>query len=82
MALPKMEKIDLQYLDQWFANVTGIINYDLQQIETAVPALNMVLTNLDVAPIQDLIDSLNELVDNINDAFDQIEDRLSSQGGK
>ena len=90
MATPKLEQIELQYLDLWFANIVDTLNYDLGKIEIAVPALSMVLTNLDTAPIQYLKDSFTKLVDNINDAFEQIDDRLGKiesqlktlQGGK
>lgn len=76
MALPKIDRVELQYLDQWFANIVDTINYDLGKIEGAVPALNKVLTNVDTAPIQYLRDSLDKLVDNINKGFEQIDDRL------
>ncbi len=77
MALPKIDSIELQYLDLWFANIVDAINYDLGQIENAIPALNMILTNIDTAPIQYLKDSFTKLVDNINKGFEQIDDRLS-----
>lgn len=76
MALPKIESVELHYLDLWFANIVDIINYDLGKIEDEVPALSMVLTNVDTAPIQYLRDSLDKLVDNINQGFEQIDDRL------
>ena len=76
MALPKIESIDLQYLDLWFANIVDAVNYDLTQIETAVPALSMLLTSLDTAPIEYLKESLSKLVENINQGFMQIDDRL------
>ena len=76
MALLKIEPVETQYLDTWFASIVDTLNYDLEKIEDAVPALDMVLTTMDTAPIQDLKDSLTKLVDNINKGFDQIEDRL------
>ena len=84
MALPKLEPVELHYLDLWFANIVDTINYDLGKIEGAVPALSMVLTNVDTAPIQYLKDSLDGLVKNVNAAFEQIENRLKGleQGGK
>ena len=78
MALPEIEKIELQYMDQWFSNVVDTVNYDLNQIEGAVGALSMKLTNIDAAPIQYLRDSLNGLVTNINKAFNKIDDQFSS----
>jgi hypothetical protein len=90
MALPKIKPVDLQYLDNWFSNVVDALNYDLGKIEDAVPTLDMVLTNIDTAPIQYLRDSLNKLVEDINVGFEQIDNRLrdiessnvSKQGGK
>jgi hypothetical protein len=85
MALPKIEPLELQYLDLWFANIVDTLNYDLAQIEDAVPALSMLLTNVDTAPVQYLKDSFAKLVENINQGFIQIDDRLrkiESQGGK
>lgn len=88
MALTKIDRVELQYLDQWFSNIVDAINYDLGKIEIAVPALNMVLTNVDTAPIQYLRDSLDKLVDNINNGFEMIDDRLRKiesqlqQGGR
>lgn len=88
MALPKIERAELQYLDQWYASIVDAINYDLGKIEVAVPALSMVLTTIDTAPIQYLRDSLDKLVDNINKGFEQIDDRLGKiesqieKGGK
>lgn len=76
MALTKIDKIELQYLDQWFSNIVDAINYDLGKIEAAVPALSMVLTNVDSAPIEYLRNSLDKLVDNINNGFEMIDDRL------
>lgn len=84
MALPKLEKAELQYLDSWFANIVDAINYDLGKIEAAVPTLSMVLTNIDTAPVKYLRDSLDNLVDNVNKALELIDDRLrkieSAQG--
>ena len=88
MALPNLEPVDLHYLDLWFANIVDAINYDLGKIEDAVPALSMVLTTMDTAPIQYLRESLDKLVDNINKGFAEIENRLKAiesrldQGGK
>ena len=76
MALPKIEPIDLQYLDLWCSGIVDTLNYDLDKIEGAVPILDKVLTTVDTAPIQYLKDSLTKLVDNINEGFEQIEDRL------
>lgn len=76
MALPEIREVDLQYLNQWMSNLVDIINYDLNKIESAVPALSQVLTNTDPAPIQYLRDSLNELVNSLNSAFKQIDDRF------
>jgi len=76
MALPKIAPIELQYLDLWFANIVDAINYDLIQIEAAVPALSMMLTSIDTVPIQYLKDSFTKLVENINQGFMQIDDRL------
>jgi hypothetical protein len=76
MALPKIEPIELQYLDLWFANIVDTINYDLGQIEVAVPALSMMLTTVDTAPIQYLKDSLTRLVATLNQGFEQIDDRM------
>jgi hypothetical protein len=87
MALPKIDPVELHYLDLWFANIVDILNYDLGKIEVAVPSLDMVLTNVDTAPIQYLRDSLENLVSNINKGFEQIENRLkmlesqAKQGG-
>ena len=76
MALPKIEQIELQYLDQWFANLVDAINYDLTKIEGAVVALSMQLTNIDTAPIQYLKDSLNNLVKDINNGFETIDNQF------
>ncbi len=78
MALPKIELIELHYLDLWFANIVDTINYDLAQIEDAVPALSMLLTNVDTAPIQYLKDSLDALVRDINEGFEKIGDQFRS----
>ncbi len=88
MALPKIDPVELHYLDLWFANIVDTINYDLGKIEGAVPALNMVLTNIDTAPIQYLTNSLDELVKSMNAGFEQVEQSFNSiesrltQGGK
>lgn len=91
MALPKVERIEIHYLDLWFANLVDNMNYNLDKIEGEVPTLDMVLTNLDPAPVQYLRDSFDKLVDNINKGFEQIDDRLRkiesqigqlSQGGR
>lgn len=76
--LPKIENIEMQYLDLWFANIVDTINYDLGQIETAVPALAQLLTNIDTAPIKYLKDSLDNLVKSINQGFEQINDKFRS----
>lgn len=76
--LPNIENVEMQYLDLWFANIVDTINYDLTQIETAVPALAQLLTNVDTAPIQYLKDSLDNLVKNVNKGFDQINDQFRS----
>jgi len=78
MALPEMDKIDLQYLDSWFANLVDTLNYDIQKIEEEVPTLAMVLTNIDTAPIQYLKESLDKLIKSMNEAFKQIDERLSA----
>lgn len=77
MELPKLEYADIHYLNTWFSNIVDAINYDLAQIEDAVPALSMMLTTLDTAPIQYLAASLNKIVDNINDGFSKIDSRLN-----
>jgi uncharacterized phage infection (PIP) family protein YhgE len=71
--LPKLKEVQLQYMDQWFSNLVDTMNTNLANIETAVVALSMQLTNLDTAPFQYLRDSLNELVNNVNDGFDKIQ---------
>lgn len=76
MALPKLENVELHYLDLWFANLVDIINYDLGKIEDEVPTLDMVLTNVDTAPIQYLKDSLDGLITNLNEVFEEIDNRL------
>lgn len=74
--LPKLKQVDIKNLDQWFANLTDNINYDLGKIEGAVPALVKVLTNIDTAPIKYLKDSLDDLVNNMNKAIEQIDQRF------
>lgn len=76
--LPKIDSVEMQYLDLWFANIVDTINYDLTKIESAVPALAQQLTNVDTAPIQYLKDSLDQLVKNVNKGFDQINDKFRS----
>lgn len=76
MALPKLDPVDLHYLDLWLSNIADVINYDLGKIEVAVPTLSMILTNIDTPPIQYLRDSLEKLVDNVNNGFEQIDERL------
>lgn len=76
MALPEIKQVEMQYLNTWFSNLVDNINYDLGQIETAVPALSMVLTNIDTTPIQYLKESLDNLVDNLNAAFTEIDEKL------
>ena len=82
MALPKLDDVQLHYLDLWFANLVDTINYDLGKIEDEVPTLDMVLTNVDTAPIQYLKDSLDELIKNLNDGFEEIDRRLSALESK
>lgn len=78
MELPKLKEVQLQYMDQWFSNLVDTMNTNLANIETAVVALSMQLTNLDTAPFQYLRDSLNDLVNNVNDGFDKIQDEFKS----
>lgn len=87
MALPKLDQIEIQFLDQWFNNLVDNLNYDIGQIQTAIsmvdPMFDNVLTTIDTAPIAYLRDSLKELVESINEGFSQIEQRLKAleQGG-
>jgi hypothetical protein len=76
--LPEIKQVETQTLDQWFSNVVDTVNYDLEQIESAVVALENALTTIDTAPIQYLKDSLNELVKNLNSNFSAITDKISS----
>lgn len=78
MELRDTKKVELQYLDQWFSNLVDTINYDLGQIEGAVPALSMQLTTVDTAPIRYLVESLNKLVDDLNDNMERISDSILS----
>ncbi len=78
MELPKVEEIELQYINQWFSNLVDALNYDLAQIEVAVVALSQQLTTIDAAPTQYLADSLNKLVENINNGFEKIVAELRS----
>jgi len=80
--LPKVENIELKYINQWFSNLVDTINFDLSQIETAVIALNKQLTTLDAAPTQYLSESLNKLVISINDGFEKIGMELQSLGDR
>jgi len=86
--LPKLEDIELQYFDQWLSNLVDSVNYDLQQIEIAVIALDKILVNIDAAPFQSLQESLNQMIKGINESFEQIteqfaryERRLKALGG-
>ena len=88
MELPKLEDIELQYFDQWLSNLVDSVNYDLQQIEIAVIALDKILVNIDAAPFQSLQESLNQMIKGINESFEQIteqfaryERRLKALGG-
>lgn len=76
--LPKLKEVQLQYMDQWFSNLVDTMNTNLANIEAAVMALSMQLTNLDTAPFQYLRDSLNELVNNVNDGFEKIQDEFKT----
>jgi hypothetical protein len=76
--LPELKQVEIQTLDQWFSTLVDTVNYDLQQIESAVVALADMLTTVDTAPIQYLKDSLNELVKNLNANFSKISDEISS----
>jgi hypothetical protein len=76
VALTNLKKVELQYLDQWFSTLVDSTNYNIGQIQIAVPVLNMLLTNLDTAPIKYLRESLDKLVDNIDEAFQQFDLRL------
>ncbi len=82
MALPNLDEIELQYLDQWFSNLVDTVNFDLSQIEAQVVALNKMLTNIDAAPIKYLKDSLDSLVKNLNKGFKQIDDKFSAIDAK
>jgi flagellar capping protein FliD len=79
MALPKVELHDL---NNWFSNLVDNINYDLEKIEVAVPALNMVLTTIDTAPIQYLKDSLDKMIDGVNKSLSDMESRLKALEAK
>jgi hypothetical protein len=76
VALPNVERINIEILDQWFSVLIDTLNYDLGQIQTEVPTLVDLLTYIDTAPIAYLKDSLNDLVNNINKAFSDIDERL------
>lgn len=76
--LPSIDRVEMQYLDLWFANIVDTINYDLGQIEVAVPALAQQLTTVDTAPIQYLRDSLDKLVDGVNKGFVEINEKFRS----
>lgn len=82
MALPRIEKVELQFMDQWFANVVDTFNHDMQLIEGQVVALANQLTTFDTAPIAYLNDSLNKLVKNVNDGFGMIDKRLGEMDSR
>lgn len=77
MALPDLNKVELQYLNNWFSNLVDTLNYNLGKIEDEVVTLDKVLVTIDTAPIDYLRDSLNDIVLSINKGFEQIEERLS-----
>lgn len=68
MELPELKKIQMQDLDRWFTTLSDGINYNLQEIQAAVPALttNKALSTIDTAPVQYLKNALDGLVDNLN----------------
>ncbi len=78
MAQPKIEHVQLQAIELWFANFVDTINYDLKQIETAVPSLNNLLTTIDTPPYKYLTDALNKLIDEVNEALEKNDDRIKS----
>jgi hypothetical protein len=88
--LPKIDEVQLSYIDQWFSNLVDKLNYDISQIESSFTALHVSaqLTNIDTVPIQYLKDSLNKLVkdinkgfDSIKNGFDSLDDRIKKLGG-
>ncbi len=78
MEQPKLEHVELQAIELWFANFVDAINYDLQQIETAVPALDNLLTTIDTPPYRYLTDALNKLIDDVNQSLEENDDRIKS----
>ncbi len=82
MALPDIEDVELQFMDQWFSNLVDAVNYDFQLVEGAVVALTDKLTTIDTAPIAYLNDSLKNLVKNINSAFGMIDKRLEEMDSR
>ena len=83
MALPEIKDVELQFMDQWFANLVDAINFDLQLLQKAtVLPLTDNLTTVDTSPIAYLNDSLKNLVRNINSAFGMINDRLGEMDSR
>lgn len=69
MELPEIKKIEMQDLDRWFTTLTDGVNYNLQEIEKALPlslGANKNLSTIDTAPINYLKNALDELVTNLN----------------
>ena len=69
MELPEIKKIQMQDLDRWFSTLTDGLNYNLQEIEKALPSslgANKNLSTIDTPPIQYLKNALDELVSNLN----------------
>jgi hypothetical protein len=67
--LPEIKKIQMQDLDRWFSTLSDGINYNLQEIEKALPAslgADKNLSTIDTPPIQYLKNALDGLVDNLN----------------
>lgn len=85
MALPKVEQVELQYMDTWFSNLVDNLNYDIGQIQASLadidPPENF-LNTIDTSPIQYLRSSLQRMVNTLNEAFREIEERLGELESK
>lgn len=78
MELPNINEVQLQTLDQWLSNIVDTFNYDMDKLAIAVPALAMLLTNFDPAPVQYLKDAINQIVNDVNEGFSAISDEIRS----
>lgn len=68
--------LNINHLQQWFANIVDIINENYRLIEAELPSLALTLTTVDTAPIDDIKNAFDQLQSKI----EMLENQLNNKG--